>query len=103
MGRLVRRRLISQGNDAIDGLGRQGRNARRSGLVAGQPLDPLMHKAFLPAPDHGFALADCAGNGGRARTVGSQNNDLRPPDVLLRTVAIPDDRLQASPIRRPRQ
>ena len=100
MGRLMRRRLISQGNDAIDGLGRQRRNARGSGLVAGEPLDPLMHKALLPAPDHGFALADRAGNGGRARAVGRQNNDPCPPDVLLRTVAIPDDRLQASPIRR---
>jgi hypothetical protein len=68
--------------------------------ATGIVLDPLMHKALLAAPDHGFALADRVGNGGRARAVGSQNNDLRPPDVLLRTVAIPDDRLQASPIRR---
>src|SRR5207245_10743674 len=30
-----------------------------------------------------------------ALAVGSQNHDLRPPYVLLRTVAIPDDRLQA--------
>jgi hypothetical protein len=100
MCRLMRRRLISQGNDTIDGLDRRRRNARGSGFVAGEPLDPLMHKALLPAADHGFALADRAGNSGRARAVGSQNNDLRPPDVLLRTVAIPDDRLQVSPIRR---
>ena len=91
MGRLMRRRLISQGNDAIDGLGRQRRDARGSGLVAGEPLNSLMHKELLPAPDHGFVLTDRAGNGGRARAVGSQNNDPRPPDVLLRTIAILDD------------
>src|SRR5271156_1350288 len=100
MDRLMRRRLVGQGHDPIDGRGRQGRDARGSGLVAGEPLDPLMHEAFLPAPDHGFALADSARDRGRALAISGQNNDLRPPDVLLRAVAIPDDRLQASPIRR---
>src|SRR5271166_1892947 len=100
MGRLMRRLLVGQDNDTIDGRGRQGRDARGPGLVAGEPLDPLLHEALLPAPDHGFALADSARDGGRARAVSGQNNDPRPPDVLLRAVAIPDDRLQASPIRR---
>ena len=58
MGRLMRRRLVGQGNDTIDGLGRQRRDARGPGLVAGQSLDPLMHEALLPAPYHGLALAD---------------------------------------------
>src|SRR4051794_13475347 len=58
VGRLVRRRLVCQGNDTIDGLGRQWRDARGPGLVADQPLGPLMHEALLPAPDHGLALAE---------------------------------------------
>jgi hypothetical protein len=57
-----------------------------------------MHEALLPAPDHGFALADSAGDGGGARAVSSQNNDLRAPDVLLRAVAIANDRVQSNPI-----
>ena len=100
MGRLMRRRLVGQGHDPIDGRSRQGRDARGPGLVAGEPRDPLVHEALLPAPDHGFALAHSASDGGRAFALSGQNNDPRPPDVLLPAVAIPDDRLQASPIRR---
>src|SRR5580704_4299732 len=100
MRRLMRRGLVGQGNNTIDGRGRQGRDARGPGLVASEPLDPLMHEALLPAPDHGSALADSAGDGSGAGAVGPQNNDPRPPNVLLRAVAIPDDRLQASSIRR---
>ena len=88
VGRLVGRRLVGQCDDPIDGLGWQRRNARGPGLVAGQSLDPFMHEALLPAPDHGFALADSAGDGGGARAVSGQNNDPRAPDVLLRAVAI---------------
>ena len=50
VGRRMRRGLVGQGNDAIDGLGRQGRDARGPGLVAGEPLDPLMHEATYVSP-----------------------------------------------------
>src|SRR3984893_11728368 len=100
MGRIMRRLLVGQGNDTINRRGRQGRDAPGPGLLAGEPGDPLMHQALLPAPNHGFALANSAHEGGRARAARGQNNDSRPPDVLLWAVAIPDDRLQASPIRR---
>src|SRR5580692_4390278 len=79
MGRLMRRSLVGRGNDAIDGLGRQGRDARGAGLIAAEPLDPLTHEALLPAPDHGFTLADGAHNGSGALAVGGQNNDPRAP------------------------
>ena len=59
-----------------------------------------MHEALLPAPNHGFALANSAHDGGRACALSGQNNDSRPPDVFLWAVAIPDDRLQGSPILR---
>jgi hypothetical protein len=75
MGRLMRRLLVGQGNDTIDGLGRQGRDARGPGFVAGEPLDPLMHEAVLPTPDHGFALTDSARDGGSTLAVSGQNND----------------------------
>jgi hypothetical protein len=63
VGRLVRRRLVGQRDDPIDRRGRQRRNARGPGLVAGQPGDPFAHKALLPAPYHCFVLADGAGDG----------------------------------------
>jgi hypothetical protein len=100
MGRLMRRRLVGQRNDTIDGRGRQRRDARGPSFVAGQPPDPLMHEALLPAPDHGFALTDSAGDGGGALAVGRQYHDPRPPDVLLRAVAIANDRVQLNPIFR---
>ena len=62
MGRRMRRGLIGQRHHPIDGRGRQRRDARRPGLVAGEPLDPLMHEALLPAPHHCLVLADPAGD-----------------------------------------
>jgi hypothetical protein len=44
MGRLMRRLLVGQGNDTIDGLGRQGRDARGPGFVAGEPSTPSCMK-----------------------------------------------------------
>src|SRR5438046_4337486 len=73
---------------------------RGPGLVAREPLNPLLHEALLPAPDHGLALANRAHDGTGALAVGGQNHDPRPPHVLLRAVAIPDDRLQTHSIRR---
>ena len=96
----MRRGLIGQRNDTIDGLGRQRRDARGPGPVAGEPVDPLMHEALLPAPHHGLALADSPCDGGGARAVSGQNNDPCAPDVLLRAVAIANDRVQPNPILR---
>jgi len=100
MGRLMRRSLIGQGHDTIDGRSLQRRDARGPGLVAGEPRDPLPHEALLPAPHHGLALANGTHHCSGALAVASQNHDPRPPYVLLWTIAIPDDRLQAHPIRR---
>ena len=87
MGRLVRRGLVGQGNDTIDGLGGSGgmREGRVLSRVSPSILSP--HKALLPAPDHGLALADGAHDTSGALAVGGQNNDPRAPHVLLRTVA----------------
>ena len=96
----MRRRLVGQLNHPIDGFGGQRRQARGPGLVPGQTRHSLLHKALLPAPHHGLAFADRAHDRHRAEAVGAQQDDPRPPYVLLRAVAIPDDRLQAPPIRR---
>src|SRR5215470_17783577 len=79
-----------------------GSGGMREGRVLSRvnPLDPFMHEALLPAPDHGFTLADSAGDGAGARAIGGQNNDPRAPDVLLRAVAIANDRVQSNPILR---
>ena len=75
-----------------------GKGGMREGRVLSRVSpNSLVHEALLPAPDHGFALAHSASDGGRAFAVSGQNNDPRPPDVLPRAVAIPDDRLADAP------
>src|SRR6266851_4669869 len=83
------RSTVSAGSGAI----REGR------VLSRMPLNSLLHEALLPAPDHGLALANGAQDGRGALAIGGQNNDPRAPHVLLRPVAIPDDQLQAHPIR----
>ena len=63
MGRRMRRRLVGQRDYPIDPRSRQRRDPRRPSLVAGQPCDPLVHEARLPAPDHRLVLAEETGNG----------------------------------------
>ena len=70
------------------------RNARRTGLVAQQARDALGHEAFLPAPDSRFAGAAAAHDLGRAAAIGSQQDNLRPPDMFLRAVPIGHNRFQ---------
>jgi hypothetical protein len=45
-------------------------------------------EALLPAPDAGLGFARLALNRVRADAFGAQQNDLRPPHVLLRRVAV---------------
>ena len=63
VGRLMGRRLVGQRPHPIDGRGRPRRKPRRPGLVTGQPCDPFVHAALLPAPDHRLALAERPGDG----------------------------------------
>ena len=91
MGRRMRRRPVGQRHHPIDAGGRQRRDARRPGLVAGQPRHPFLHEALRPAPNHGFVLADRPGDGIGALAIGGQQHDPGAPDVLLRAVAVPYD------------
>jgi hypothetical protein len=51
-----------------------------------------------PAPDDGFGLSGSPHDLDGAVVVGSQKDDFRPPDMLLRAVTIGDDRLQLSAV-----
>ena len=71
---------------------------RRPGLVAQQARDPRGHEPLLPAPDRDLARARPPHDLHGAVTIGGQQHDPRPPDMLLRAVAIGHHRLQTSPV-----
>ena len=54
------------------------------------------HEAFLLAPHTGLRLAGPAHNLIGADTVSVKQDDLGPPDMLMRCVAIPCDRAQTA-------
>ena len=88
VGRLARRFAKRQRDDALGRLGAQRLDARGTRLVAEQPVEPLLDKAFLPAPNAGLGLAGSPHDLVRADAIGGQQHDLGPPDVLLRRVAV---------------
>jgi len=59
------------------------RLARRPRLVAQQTVDPLGHKALLPAPHTRLALACLLHDFMGAETGRGQQNNLRPPHMFL--------------------
>src|SRR5690348_10954003 len=66
----------------------KGRDARRPGPVAQQPGHALAHEPLLPAPDARLRLAGPAHDLARPQAVRRGQDDPRPPDVLLRAVAV---------------
>jgi hypothetical protein len=56
----------------------------RVGLVAQQTVNALPHEPLLPAPHDGLGAPSAAHNRVRAQTVRRQQDDLCPPDMLLR-------------------
>jgi hypothetical protein len=96
---LTRRIGLGGGNDARRNIGFERRNARRTGLVAQQASDAIGHEAFLPAPDRRLADIGLPHDLRRAAAVRRQQHDPRPPDMLLRSVAVCHDRLQLDTIR----
>src|SRR5512132_492637 len=87
-----------QRDHAIDDRLLQGRDTRRPRLVAQKPVHAVRHEPLLPAPDARLRLAAAAHDLGRAETVRGRQDDLRPPDVLLRAVPVRDDRFQTGTI-----
>jgi len=98
--RLVRRLGRGQGDDLVDHLLAERRDARGSGLVAQEAVDAFLGEAFLPAPHAGLRLLRPAHDLDRAAAIGGQKHDLGPPDMLLRRIAVADDRLKGGGDRR---
>jgi len=88
VGRLTRRVAKRQGDHALRRLGAQRLDSRGTRLVAQQSIEPLLDKAFLPAPNAGLGLGRSPHNLVRADAIGGQQHDFSPPDVLLRRVAV---------------
>ena len=99
VGRLCWRVGLGERHDALGDVRSQRRDARRPRLVAQETVITFLHEAFLPAPDTGLRFAGPAHDLIGANTVRAQQDDLSPPDMLVRGVAIPRERLQTAAIR----
>jgi hypothetical protein len=91
VGCLARRGGLRGGDHAGLHLRRKRRNARATGLVTQQARHALGQEAVLPPPDRGLAGAGPAGEFHGAAAIGSQQHDLRPPNVFLRAIAVRHD------------
>ena len=90
MRRFARRRLHGQRDDAF-GDGRiELRDAGGPRLVTQKSVHPFGREAFLPAPDASLGLACLAHDRVRAHPLAAEQHDLRPPNVLLPSVAVFD-------------
>src|SRR3954453_18266058 len=65
--------------------------ARAAGLVAQQPVHPLLGKALLPAPDHRSADAKLMGDLLHRTSVGGGKHDVGSLTMIVRAVTIRDD------------
>ena len=94
MGRVRGRASQGQGHHVFGNIWAQWRDARRSRLVAPQPGSTLGAKPLLPTPDDGLSLSGPPHDLGGAVPGGCQQDDLGPPDMLLRAVPVGDNCLQ---------
>ena len=88
--RFVQQRLHGQRDDTLGDRGIELRDARRPRFVAQKSVHAFGGETLLPAPDAGLGLARLAHDRVRPGAPGAQQNDLRPPDMLLRCVAVFD-------------
>src|SRR6516165_8334055 len=94
MGDLTRRIAQRLRHRLLVQRSRQRRDARSSGLVVQQPVDPLRHETLLPAPYGDLALAGLPHDRVGPDTICRQQHDACAPHMLLSAVPIRDDRLQ---------
>jgi len=95
----VVRRLQRHRHDGGGAVVGHRRHAGRSRLVAQKACDALLHEPRLPAPDRGLRRAGRGHDAVRPDPVGAQQHDPGAPDMLLRRVAIRDQRLKPLPVR----
>jgi len=89
-----------QRHHALGNFGTERGNARGARLVAQQPRKACLGEALLPAPDAGLGLAGLVHDLIGAEPVCAQQDDLSPPHLLLRHIAIPHERLQTETVGR---
>ena len=99
VGRLCWRVGLGEHHDVLGNVRSQRPDARWPRLVAQETVITFLHKAFLPAPNTGLRLAGPAHDLIGADTVRAEQDDLGSPDMLVRGIAIPRERLQTAAIR----
>ena len=96
-GRFGKRQI----NNPLDDIGSQRSLAGPARLVAQQTIDALAHEALLPAPDNRLRQPRPAHDFQRSAAIGRGQNDAGARRMFLRSVAIPDDPIEATPILSP--
>jgi hypothetical protein len=69
-------------------------------LSRASPSTPSRHEPCLPPPHHRFRLARAAHDLGSPAALGGREDDFGPPNMLLRSAAIRNDRLKPTAIFR---
>ena len=100
MGCLGGRGSLGERHDAFGNARPQRRDARGACLIVQEAIVTCLHEAFLPAPNIGLRLAGPAHDFIGANTVRAQQDYLSPPDMLVRAVAVPRQRLQTAAVGR---
>ena len=98
MAGFSRRRRERQIDHPLHRGRRQRRLAGFARLIAREPFDAFGHETSLPAPHHRLGLAGSAHDLERAAAVGRCKDDFGAPDMLLRRVAIGNNRLKPTAI-----
>ena len=98
---ILRRRLVQrQIQHHRDLIVRELGNTRRSCLIPQKPVHALLDIALLPAPYRRLTKACPPHDLSGAVPFASQQDHLRPPDMLLLAITVGDDRCQSLTIRR---
>jgi hypothetical protein len=100
VGRLGGRGSLGERHDTFGNARPQRRDARGACLIVQEAVVTCLHEAFLPAPHTGLRLAGPAHDLMGANTVRAQKDDLSPPNMLVRSVAVPRQRLQTAAVGR---
>ena len=100
MGCCSRRRAKRQVDDPLHRGRRQWWLAGFARLVARQPVHAFGHKSRLPAPHYRLRLAGSPHDLGGTAAIGRRKDDFGTPNMLLRRVAIANDRFKSTAIAR---
>jgi hypothetical protein len=100
MGCFSRRRGQRQVDHPLHGDHSERWLAGFARLIARQPCNALRHEPRLPPPYHRLGFAGPPHDLGRATAVGGGKDDFGAPNMLLRRVAVTDNRLKPTAISR---